>query len=388
MKKRKILCVDDDPVLMCMLTEILKSNNYVVESACTGKEGIQKAQERPDLILLDRSLPDLDGLEVCRCIRKSTFLNLVPIIFLTSYNEIKDIVDGLYVGADDYMTKPFDTSELLARIGVALKRKEQVEQTINDQKVIIGELISIISKEKITSFLQPIFSLGYMDTFGFEAFSNSPLNSLLCNTNCLFNASERFGMYNNLELLCWRKAVEIWKHSKSDGMLFLKCRKSFIENEKFGNELFAQIGISSKNIVVEIDKNKLTENKSDCFDKLHYMRDLGLKVSVDGFVDGNFTMNEISEMKPDFLKLDTSIFHDIKSNKLKERLFKITTNICRNQGTKVILKDTMGLDELGIFKDSGADYIQGNVFCSPKQKLLNCSSLCNEKFSRRSSFCM
>jgi len=116
----KLLLIDDDAHLVKNVLTYLKDFDYHIESAFNGIEGLEKVKSfNPDLIILDLMMPGLDGLEVCREIRKD---NQVPIIMLTARGEESDVVSGLEVGADDYLTKPFSLRELAARVKANLRR--------------------------------------------------------------------------------------------------------------------------------------------------------------------------------------------------------------------------------------------------------------------------
>jgi two-component system response regulator VicR len=120
MMSAKILIVDDEPAIIDMLSYNLRRGNYEVVVAWDGEEALQKARlERPDLIILDLMLPRLDGLEVCRTLRRERD---VPIIMLTARDDEIDRVVGLELGADDYVVKPFSMRELIARVKSVLRR--------------------------------------------------------------------------------------------------------------------------------------------------------------------------------------------------------------------------------------------------------------------------
>ena len=119
--KGSILLVEDEPSLQSSLGLRLRSQGYVVDTANDAAEGLEKATTLPlDLILLDIMLPDRDGFDVCRDIRHSGLAT--PILLLTARKQTFDKVLGLKLGADDYVTKPFKSEELLARIEVLLRR--------------------------------------------------------------------------------------------------------------------------------------------------------------------------------------------------------------------------------------------------------------------------
>lgn len=123
-----VLLVDDEPQIRRLLRVTLEASHYRVFEAATGNEGlVEAASRRPDLILLDLGLPDTSGLEVLKRLREWT---KVPIIILSVRESEEDKVAALDQGADDYVTKPFGTSELLARLRVALRHAQtQPEQT-------------------------------------------------------------------------------------------------------------------------------------------------------------------------------------------------------------------------------------------------------------------
>ncbi len=137
-KDPTILLIDDEPQILRALKTILAANHFQVTSAITGEQGIAIAvAQPPDLIILDLTLPDMDGIAVAEAIRE---WSRVPIIVLSVRDNEKDKVAALDKGADDYLTKPFGIEELLARIRVALRHSEQA----------IGNKQSIIKAGPVT----------------------------------------------------------------------------------------------------------------------------------------------------------------------------------------------------------------------------------------------
>jgi len=116
----KILVIDDEDVTVSLITYVLEKKGYEVIKALRAEDGLRKAyRTHPDLILLDVMMPDMDGWEVCRRLRE---LSDVPIVFLTAKDDVKDVVKGLEMGADDYMVKPYENDELVARVRAHLRR--------------------------------------------------------------------------------------------------------------------------------------------------------------------------------------------------------------------------------------------------------------------------
>jgi DNA-binding response OmpR family regulator len=128
-----IFVVDDDEKILKVLVAYLMKEGYSVETATEGWAAVQQIQERkPDIVVLDLMLPGLDGLGVCREIRRNSN---VPIIMLTARDEETDRVIGLEIGADDYVTKPFSPRELLARIRAILRRVKSAKQSAKTETI-------------------------------------------------------------------------------------------------------------------------------------------------------------------------------------------------------------------------------------------------------------
>jgi two-component system KDP operon response regulator KdpE len=116
----RILVVDDEPAIQRFLRTSLASHGYAVFTASTGQEALQRvADDRPDMVILDLGLPDIDGIEVTRLLREWT---RIPILIVSVRGQEADKIAALDAGADDYLTKPFGTGELLARMRVSLRR--------------------------------------------------------------------------------------------------------------------------------------------------------------------------------------------------------------------------------------------------------------------------
>jgi DNA-binding response OmpR family regulator len=126
---KSVLIVEDDPTMLRGLTDNFQIKGYDVLTARDGKAGLTEAlQQKPDLIILDIMLPEMNGFEVCSRVRESGLD--MPIIMLTAKNQESDIVLGLNLGADDYVTKPFSIKELLARADAFLRRRKPHEPAL------------------------------------------------------------------------------------------------------------------------------------------------------------------------------------------------------------------------------------------------------------------
>ncbi|HEC70027.1 MAG TPA: diguanylate cyclase [Candidatus Omnitrophica bacterium] len=170
MVKKKILVVDDELFIRDILKSILEEEYEVIEAG-DGEEGLDLVKkERPDLVILDYKMPKKTGIEVCRELREDPLFLHIPIIMLTGKGEVKDKVEGLEVGADDYIVKPFESQELLARVKMVLKRSER-DLDANPLTRLPGN-VSIMNEIQKRLDSGEKFAVLYLDLNKFKAFND------------------------------------------------------------------------------------------------------------------------------------------------------------------------------------------------------------------------
>ncbi len=171
MPKPRILIVDDEEDIRDVLKITLSEEDYDIIEAIDGNEALRAIQTKsPDLIILDYKIPYIDGREVCRRTKKDILLRHVPIIMLTGKGEIIDKVEGLDAGADDYVVKPFDPQELLARIRMSLRRvKSDLEA--NPLTRLPGN-VSINTELQARLDKKAPFAVGYVDLDKFKSYND------------------------------------------------------------------------------------------------------------------------------------------------------------------------------------------------------------------------
>lgn len=139
--KKTIALIEDEPDIMELISIHVAKAGYSVKEFTNGSDFLRYLEKnRPDLVILDLMLPDIDGLEICKMIRKKENKADIPIIMLTAKSEEMDKVVGLEIGADDYITKPFSTKELLARIKAVLRRHEPQRE---EKKIEVGGILTV-----------------------------------------------------------------------------------------------------------------------------------------------------------------------------------------------------------------------------------------------------
>lgn len=171
MEKKKILIIDDDSSVRRYL-EVFLSNDYTVLTACDGQKGKETAiTAKPDIILLDVGLPNLNGFEVCADLKNNIVTRTIPIFFVTGTKpEVESRIEGIQIGADDYITKPFDGNELKVRINRMLSRKEEYIEA-NPLTGLPGSVSFDREVNKRISENVPL-SIFYIDIDNFKAFND------------------------------------------------------------------------------------------------------------------------------------------------------------------------------------------------------------------------
>jgi two-component system phosphate regulon response regulator PhoB len=152
MSKERILIVEDEEDIRDLVKYNLDKEGYQTTAVESGEEGLEKCRENPpDLLVLDLMLPGIDGLRVCGQLKSDSKTNRVPIVMLTAKGEESDIVAGLELGADDYITKPFNTKVLIARVRSVLRRASAAEEPDSAGLLKRGGLVMSQGRREVTS---------------------------------------------------------------------------------------------------------------------------------------------------------------------------------------------------------------------------------------------
>lgn len=171
MAKPRILIADDDPDILDVFEITLSEENYEIVKAADGKEALRIIKSKPlDLVLLDYAMPKLNGRQVCQEVKKDILLRHLPIIMVTGKGDVEDKVGGIEAGADDYIVKPFEPKELLARIKMVLRRTER-DLEANPLTKLPGN-VSILNELTKRLDNKSLFAVCYVDLDKFKAYND------------------------------------------------------------------------------------------------------------------------------------------------------------------------------------------------------------------------
>jgi len=157
----KILVVDDDPVNRDFFQLMLSKLGFIVEEAYDGVDALEKLKKiQPDIILLDNIMPRMSGFELTKILKKDSVYGEIPIIMFSALDDVQDKLAGFELGIDDYITKPFNFSEVLARIKAALRNRELFAQiVIRESRLNLAESLSLDMKQNLACFAENIKEL-------------------------------------------------------------------------------------------------------------------------------------------------------------------------------------------------------------------------------------
>jgi len=158
---KKILIVDDETINLDFFDVMLSKLGFAVEKASDGKEALEKVRRfLPDLILLDNIMPNMTGWEVTKILKNDPKYREIPIIMFSALDDVKDKVEGFELGVDDYITKPFNFSEVLARIRAVLRNRELYAQiVVRESRLSLAEELSADMKNNLLDFVKSIDEL-------------------------------------------------------------------------------------------------------------------------------------------------------------------------------------------------------------------------------------
>ncbi len=368
--KKTILLVDDDPLATQALAMLLETRGYEVDIAHAGREVFEKITGTIDLILLDLVLPDSGGFEICRKLKEDQVTKQIPIIILSGRILSGDIVEGLYLGADDYLTKPFEHEELVARMEAVMRRGPILKNgrlASREEELIICEIRKIVDEELIVPFFQPVFLLNPLQLYGFEALGRPATNSILSNPGVLFKLALQYGFYQELEVISWKKAVASAGKFLEDKKLFLNCNPYLVEGQKFSviKSIFEQSQINVNNVILEITERSAISDFKIFYEYLARYREYGFKFAVDDVGGGYASLEAIVAIKPEVVKIDRHIVHELGKDSFKRSIVKLIVAFCKENGILSVAEGIERKEDLDILIGLGVDAGQGYYLAKP-----------------------
>lgn len=317
-----------------------------------------------------RLIPSLD---VCYRLKADRRTEHIPVILASSDCPSEYRIRGYHLGADDCLAKSFDHEEFLARIEAIWRRGNGAFKTLREerQKKVVQELRRIIGKELIQPHFQPIYFLQPFRLFGLEVLSRPTGNTFLSNPEELFKAAAKYDLYYPLEMLRWRKAIDIVTSRTKNERLFFNCSPYIVEHDKFPTvrSLFHESRIPANNVVLEITERSSVKEFSTFYDRLGAYRDEGFSFAVDDVGGGYSSLESIVATKPEIVKIDGHIVRNCHQDSVKRSIIKFIVAFCKENDIVSIAEGVETKEEMDVVTALGVDAVQGYYLFRPKAEL-------------------
>jgi len=369
MNKTHILIIDGDKKSAQVTSNLLESHSYKADVTHNNVDALAQINNFPDLILLDRTLPDIDGLEICKAVRSNKRLQHISIIVLAKQDVSAEKVKGLREGADDYVIKPVDNEELIARIEAVLRRNQVFRESQDKRGVLVTELKEILDEELITPYVQPIYLMDTHLPYGLEALSRPRTDGLIDNAEFLFKTALILDMYSEVEMLCWRKAVGAWKKIANREKLFLNCTPYFIESGRLNKDFLTNLNIDLSSIVLEITERTAIQDQKLFLGELNTLRSYGIKIAVDDVGSGFASLDTVIEIRPDIVKIDRHLVHNLHKDELRYNIMEAVISFCKKSKMMTVAEGIEYEEELDVVSELGVDAIQGYLIGKPAPEI-------------------
>ncbi len=365
-----VLIVESEASLAQSLYALLTAAGYNVILAFFGQDAIEKAKAPVDLILLDLMLSDMEGLQLCHYFKRSEVTREVPIMVLSG-NGQDERLQCMRLGANDFLDKPFDGQDLLTHVEVLMHGRNGVEANISRRMERLRELKIILENNLVEPHFQPIYLLEPWGLLGVEVLSRPQTGNLLKDPQLLFEAAQEFGFYFNLEMMVWKKALEIFSASGQEHRLFLNCSPHLVEHDHFMQvqELFNQSVVESSNIFLELTERSAISEHKTFYDRLKQYRNSGFKIAVDDVGSGYSSLESIIATRPEVVKIDRHIVHGLVEDPYKSSIVKFIVSFCREHDIICVAEGVETKNELLVLKKLGVQACQGYYFCRPTPHL-------------------
>ncbi|HEY9818890.1 MAG TPA: EAL domain-containing response regulator [Candidatus Obscuribacterales bacterium] len=380
MSPKKILVIEDEPMLRDLISDLLEAECYEPICAEDGISGLQMARDTtPDLILCDVMLPGMDGYGILAALQQDVITAAVPFIFLTAKSERLDIRHGMALGADDYITKPFDRLDLLSTIRTRLKKHAALHQVYgNDPQTSTqiedrDRLLKALEQDEFSLYYQPQISLQTGELVGAEALIrwHDPQRGLVP-PNDFIPLAESTGVIIPIGRWVLQTACQQAVTWQEQHMPPIKLAVN-ISGAQFNRpDLIPEItqvldhtGLSPQYLSLELTESLLVQNVESTINTLNELHARGLQVSVDDFGTGYASLGYLQHFSFNTLKLDRCFVKQVNQNTKNAAIVMALIQMAHSLDLDVIAEGVETEDERDFLAMHRCDAMQGYLFSRP-----------------------
>jgi EAL domain-containing protein (putative c-di-GMP-specific phosphodiesterase class I)/CheY-like chemotaxis protein len=385
----KILVIEDEKSVRENLLDLLEAENFEILTAENGLIGINLALSFiPDLILCDMMMPEMDGLGVLTAVRQDPTTATIPFIFLTAKSAQADFRQGMDMGADDYLTKPFTRTELLRAIMNRLERQATLKKYLSAAHQPASSILSpkmqllemnlhrVINEKKFNEleiFYQPIVNINSRNIIGAEALLRwhsaelgnvSPAEFIpVAESTGLIVAIDEWV----LKTVC--QQIKTWKVI-SDIYLRIAVNISVLEfnQPKFIKKIIQFLethNLEPQCLELELTESMIMQNVNSAIAIMKELHNLGVKMAVDDFGTGYSSLVYLKNLPVDKLKIDRYFIHNVDKDPQKSAITKALIEMAHNLNLQVVAEGVETESELSFLRENNCDAMQGFLFSRP-----------------------
>jgi EAL domain-containing protein (putative c-di-GMP-specific phosphodiesterase class I)/FixJ family two-component response regulator len=383
----KILVIEDEEAVRENLLDLLEAEDFITIAAANGKVGLNLAlSEFPDLILCDMMMPEMDGYGVLTALRKDPLTATIPFIFLTAKSAKTDFRQGMDMGADDYLTKPFTRAELLSAIMNRLERLATLKKYLSNQtaikisspkmQLLEMSLHQVIKNKRFQEFevlYQPIVNIASGQVVAAESLLrwHSPELGLVYPSEFIPLAESKgliipIGHWV-LENVC--KQIKSWCDA-GVSCLTVTVNLSMIEFnqsdfiQKVTNFLDAN-NLDPRYLEIELTESMIMQDVNSAIATMNELQSLGVRIAIDDFGTGYSSLIYLKTLPINTLKIDRYFIHNVAHDLQKSAITKALIEMTHNLNMQVVAEGVETEAELSFLRQNNCDSMQGFLFSRP-----------------------
>jgi EAL domain-containing protein (putative c-di-GMP-specific phosphodiesterase class I)/DNA-binding NarL/FixJ family response regulator len=398
MLSSRILVIEDETPIRGLIKDILASENYEVIEAENGKRGLAEvARKRPDLILCDVMMPDIDGYEVLQQLQQNPVTRAIPFLFLTARATREETRRGMNAGADDYIAKPFDEDELLEAIDTRLKKRAALRESHRSVEVatrkvrrslvvpsgvtssvrekasfcpLEEELRAALERERLVLYYQPQISIADRQITGAEVLVRWPHPERgFIPPSEFIPLAERSDLIDRLGDWVLRSACQQFQTWRSNGLYLPRLSVNLSARQFAGDRFQRQLtGVLETtemppgSLELELTEGTLIKNLSVAARRFNVLRELGVTIAIDDFGTGYSSLSYLHQLSFDTLKIDRVFVREIDKNPKNAAIVLALIAMARQLRLSVIAEGVETEAEMAFLQAHNCDEIQGFLF--------------------------
>ncbi len=383
----KILVIEDEESVRENIVDLLEAEDFEAISAPNGRIGIELAlNESPDLILCDLMMPEINGFAVLAILREKFSTSAIPFIFLTARSAKADVRQGMELGADDYVTKPFTRGELLSAVSTRLQRQAaiiknpashaDVKAYPREMRVIEQTLRRTIEEGRFREFqiyYQPIVDIKSGEMIAVESLirwwspklglvSPAELIPLAESTDLIIPLGDWI-----LETAC--KQIRTWLDNGLNALpTCVNISASQYSQSNFAekvSQILSTYKLKPYYLELEFTETAMMQHINQAIDMVQKLKSLGIKISMDDFGIGNSSLIYLKKIPLDTLKIDNYFIYNLPQDGQKLAITKALIQMGQNLNLKVVAEGVETVGELKILRELRCHAMQGFLFSQP-----------------------